>query len=53
MLKDKTLEQLSLEERTKLDLDTAKIYEQLYRLPVDTTPDPDEDVNPPTIRKHY
>ena len=41
------------EDRTKLDLDTFKIYEQMYRLPPQKYPDPDENVNAPTIQNHW
>ena len=43
----------SEEERTRLDLDTAKIYEQMYRLPPQKIPDADEDPNAPTIQNHW
>ena len=41
------------EERTKLDSDTEKLYEQMYRLPPQRMPDPDDDPNPPTIKNHW
>ena len=37
----------------QLDLDTERIYESMYRLPAQTHPDPDDNPNPPTIKKHY
>ena len=47
--KESQFEAPSEEERTRLDTDTAKIYEQMYRLPPQRNPDPDENVNAPTI----
>jgi hypothetical protein len=41
------------EERTKLDIETEKIYEQMYRLPPQKIPEPDESPNPPTIKNHW
>ena len=43
----------SLEEKSVLDSETVQIYEQLYRLPPQTTPEPEEDVNPASIKPHY
>ena len=37
----------------QLDLDTERIYESMYRLPAQSYPDPDDNPNPPTIKKHY
>jgi hypothetical protein len=53
LFKETGFEEPSIEERTQLDVDTVKIYEQLYRLPPQSTPEPDEDPNPPTIKTHY
>ena len=36
-----------------MDSETSKVYEQLYRLPPQTTPEPDEDPNPASIKTHY
>ena len=53
IFKEKAYQPKSLEERTKMDADTAKVYEQLYRLPSQRYPDPDDDVNPSSVKKHY
>lgn len=53
MFKELDYKEKSVEERTQLDTETTKIYEQLYRLPAQSTPEPDEDPNPPTIKTHY
>ena len=51
--KESQYEVPSEEDRTKLDTDTAKIYEQMYRLPPQRIPDPDENPNAPTIQNHW
>ncbi len=43
----------SQEDRTRLDVDTAKIYEQMYRLPPQSYPDPDENPNAPSVQNHW
>ncbi len=43
----------SQEEITQMDPDTAKIYEQMYRLPPQTYPDPDDNPNAPSITPHW
>ena len=47
--KESQYEVPSEEERTRIDQDTAKIYEQMYRLPPQKIPDADEDPNAPTV----
>ena len=51
--KEAQFTEATIEERTKLTSDQAKIYEQMYRLGPQTIPDPDEDPNPPTIKNHW
>ena len=41
------------EERMKLDVETEKLYEQMYRLAPQTISDPDDNPNPPTIKNHW
>ena len=41
------------DERTKINVDDAKIYEQMYRLPPQKYPDPDDDPNPAVIKNHW
>ena len=53
MFKELNYQEKSIEERLKLDMDTVKIYEQLYRLPPATDAEPDNDPNPPTIKPHW
>ena len=53
VFKESQFEVPSIEERSKLDLDTKKIYEQMYRLPPQTIPDADENPNAPTIKNHW
>ena len=53
LFKEGVYQQKSDEERTKLDADTAKVYEQLYRLPAQRYPDADDNPNPPSIQTHY
>ena len=51
--KEREYETPSIQDLTQLDSDTAKIYEQMYRLPPQKIPDPDENPNPPTIKNHW
>ena len=53
MFKEMDFQEKSIEDRTLLDADTAKIYEQMYRLPPQKYPDPDDNPNPATIKNHY
>ena len=53
MFKDIKYQQKSIEERTKLDSETVKIYEQMYRLPPQKYADPDDDPNPASVKTHY
>ena len=53
MFKEQKYQEKSIEERTKLDATTVKIYEQMYRLPAQNTLEPDEDVNAASIKTHY
>ena len=53
MFKEHAFEPKPIEERIQIDADTTKVYEQLYRLPPQTTGEPDEDPNPPSIKTHY
>ena len=53
LMKESKFVEPTAEERTKLDSDTEKLYEQMYRLPPQRMPDPDDDPNPPTIRNHW
>ena len=52
LFKEQGFQEPSIEERRKMSLDQAKIYEQMYRLPPSKIPDPDEDPNPP-IENHW
>ena len=43
----------TLEERSVLDPETAKIYESMYQLAPQTFAEPEADVNPASIQSHY
>ena len=51
--KEQDYQEPSIEERRKLTVDQAKIYEQMYRLPPQKFSDADEDPNPPSIKQHW
>ncbi|CDW88129.1 UNKNOWN [Stylonychia lemnae] len=53
MFKELNYQEKSLEDRQKLDSDTVKIYEQMYRLPPQLYPDPEDDPNPASVKSHY
>ena len=53
LFKERNFQPKSFEERAKLDASTAQIYEQMYRLPPQKYPDPDDDFNPASIKPHY
>lgn len=53
MFKELQNQPKTVDQRLKLDTETAKIYEQMYRLPPQKYADPDDDPNPASIKPHY
>ena len=40
-------------DKLRIDPTTKQIYTQMYQLPPQRYPDPDDNPNPPTIKTHY
>ena len=53
MFKEIDYQEKKPEEKLLLDVNTRAIYEQMYQLPPQRYPDPDDDPNPPTIKNHW
>lgn len=53
MFKEKNYQPKPVEEKLKLDTETVKIYEQLYRLPPVTDSPAETDPNPPSMKPHW
>ena len=45
-------QQKSIKDRVAMDTESKKIYGQMYLLPPQRYPDPDDDVNSPSIKTH-
>ena len=53
LFKENAYQPRSQEDLTKIDVDSAKIYEQMYRLPPQRYPDPDENPNAASHQNHW
>ena len=53
LFKETAYQPRSVEDLTKMDVDSQKIYEQMYRLPPQSYPDPDENPNAPSHQNHW
>jgi hypothetical protein len=53
IFKEQAFEEPSIEDRRKMSIEQAKIYEQMYRLAPAKISDPDEDPNPPSRKNHW